>query len=244
MDKCKITWMGHSSIEVRINERVVLFDPWIEDNPQCSLKLNEVKNVDVVCVTHGHRDHLGDSLEIVKQTGAKLICSPEIGNYARRKGIKLDEDSYTLNIGGSWKSDAFTITMVNAIHTSDIMGDEFKRDGTIMAGSGCCGYILDPTEGPSIYYSGDTAVFSDMALIRDIYRPKVAIFTVGGRFNMGVREAAYAAAFVLPEYVIAIHHGSFPDQMLDLDELAAEMRIRAPWAQLVRIQPGESLEYP
>lgn len=243
MEKCIITWLGHSSIEVKINKHAILFDPWIEGNPQCSLKLKDIEKVSLVCVTHGHIDHLGDSLEIVKQTGAKLICSPEIGNYAHRKGVELNEDSYTLNIGGSWKSDNLTITMVNAVHTSDIMGEEFRKDRTIMPGSGCCGYILDPAEGPIIYYSGDTAVFGDMALIRDLYRPKIAIFTVGGRFNMGVREAAYAAAFVLPEYVIAVHHGSFPDQMLDLEDLADEMKIRAPWVQLVRIQPGENFEY-
>ena len=93
-----------------------------------------------------------------------------------------------------------------------------------------------------IYYSGDTGVFGDMAIIRDLYRPGVAIFTVGGKYNMGVREAAYAAALVLPEHLIAIHHGTFPDQMLDFEDFTAETRIRAPKVQVVRIEPGESFE--
>ena len=244
MGKTRITWLGHSSIEVKSNGNVIFLDPWIEENPKCSLTLGEIKKANVVCVTHGHIDHLGDSLEIVKQTGAKLICSPEIGFYADRKGLTYDEASYPLNVGGSWKSDAFRVTMVNAIHTSDIMGEEFQKDGTIMPGSGCCGYILTLAEGPVIYYSGDTGVFGDMAIIRDLYRPQVAIFTVGGKYNMDAREAAYAAALVLPEYLIAIHHGTFPDQMLDLDQLASEMKIRAPRVELVDIQPGASFEYP
>ena len=244
MRKTNIRWLGHSSIAVESNGHIIFFDPWIEDNPKCSLKLSEIKKASVVCVTHGHIDHLGDSLDIVKQTGAKLVCSPEIGFYADRKGFKYNEDSYPLNIGGSWKGDAFTITMVHADHTSDIMGEEFKTDGTIMPGSGCCGYILELTDGPTIYYSGDTGVFGDMALIRDLYRPNIAIFTVGGKYNMGVREAAYAAALVLPDYVMAVHHGTFEDQMLDLDNLASEMKVRAPRVQLVRIEPGENFACP
>jgi L-ascorbate metabolism protein UlaG (beta-lactamase superfamily) len=243
MAKTKIIWLGHSSVEVTSNGNDIFFDPWIEENPTCSLELSQIKKPSAVCVTHGHIDHLGDSLKIVKQTGAKLVCSPEIGFYADQKGVAYDEGSYPLNVGGSWKSEGFTVIMVNAVHTSDIMGEEFQKDGTIMAGSGCCGYVLDLEDGPSIYYSGDTGVFGDMALIRDLYRPQVAIFTVGGKYNMGAREAAYAAGLVLPEYVIAIHHGTFPDQMLDLDHLASEMAIRAPRAKLVRIQPGESFEY-
>jgi len=233
MSKTKITWLGHASIEVKSNEHVIFFDP---------LKLDEIKKANAVCVTHGHIDHLGDSVQIVKQTGAKLICSPEIAYYADGKGVKYDEASYPLNIGGSWKTNAFTITMVNAAHTSDIMGEEFQKNRTIIPGSGCCGYVLSLADGPIIYYSGDTGVFGDMAIIRDLYRPTVAIFTVGGKYNMGFREAAYAAGLVLPEYLIAIHHGTFPNQMLNLDKLAAEMAIRAPRVQLVYIQPGESFE--
>jgi L-ascorbate metabolism protein UlaG (beta-lactamase superfamily) len=244
MGKAKITWLGHSSLQVEFGGHVIFLDPWIEENPTCSLALDDIQQASAVCVTHGHIDHLGDSLKIVGQTGAMLVCSPEIGFYADRKGITYDEGSYPLNIGGSWTTESFKITMVSADHTSDIMGDEYTEDGTIMPGSGCVGYVLDFAHGPSVYYSGDTGVFGDMAIIRDLYRPEVAIFTVGGKYNMGVREAAYAASLVLPEYLIATHHGTFPDQMLDFDEFASELKTRAPKVRLLRLEPGESFQYP
>ena len=244
MSHTQITWLGHSSIKVQAAENVIYFDPWIEENPKCSLRLEEITAATAVCVTHGHRDHLGDAIPIVKQTQAKLLCSPEIGFYAASRGLPYNEASFPLNIGGSWRTEAFTITMVHADHTSDIMGPDFAETGVLLPGSGCCGYVLDLTEGPCIYYSGDTGVFGDMALIRDLYRPQVAVCTVGGKYNMGAREAAYAASFILPEYLLAIHHGTFPDQMLDLDQLAAEMAIRAPRVQLIALEPGDSFECP
>jgi len=244
MEKTKIYWLGHASIKIEINDQVIFLDPWIDNNPKCSLKLKDIKKADIVCVTHGHDDHLGDSLQIVKQTGAKLVCSPEIGFYADKKGIKYDEGSRPLNIGGSWKSSKLTVTMVEAVHTSDIMGEEFKSKGIIIPGSGCCGYILDIMEGPTIYYSGDTGVFGNMAIIRDLYRPDIAILTMGGKYNMGLREGAYASSLILPEYIIPIHHGTFEDQVLNMDQLESELNVRAPKVKLVRVQPGEFFEYP
>jgi len=242
MDKAKVTWLGHASIQVESKGQTIFFDPWIEKNPKCPLKLDDIRQATAVCVTHGHDDHIGDSFQIVKQTGAKLICSPEIGFYAHNKGIRYDEESYPLNIGGSWETDDFILTMVVADHTSEIFGEEFQKDGTVMPGSGATGYVLRLANGPSIYYSGDTGVFGDMAIIRDLYSPDLAICTVGGKYNMGYREAAYAASLILPEVFIPIHHGTFDNQMLDLERLEKEMNVRAPKVRLVRLAPGESFE--
>jgi L-ascorbate metabolism protein UlaG (beta-lactamase superfamily) len=228
---------------VEANGQTIFFDPWLETNPKCKLKLKDIHQATAVCVTHGHDDHIGDSLQLVKQTGAKLICSPEIGIYAAHKGIPYDEASYPLNIGGSWETEWFTVTMVVADHTSEILGEEFQKDGTVVPGSGATGYVLQLVNGPSIYYSGDTGVFGDMALIRDLYAPELAICTVGGKYNMGYREAAYAASLILPQVLIPIHHGTFPNQKLSFDRLETEMKVRAPKVRLVRLQPGESFEF-
>jgi len=242
MEKARITWLGHASIKVEANGASILFDPWVTDNPASPISLEQIQKADAVCVTHGHVDHIGDSIEIVRRTGAPLICSPEIGYYAERHGIKYDEASVPLNIGGSWNTDRFTITMVSAVHTSEIMGEEWKRDGTVMPGSGSVGYVLAIQEGPSIYYAGDTGVFGDMAIIRDLYHPEVAILPVGGKYNMGVREAGYAVSLLCPQCVVPIHYDTFPNQKLDLARLEEEIRVRSPQVKLVHWKPGEICE--
>jgi len=244
VDPVKITWLGHASIRIESRGRVFYFDPWIRDNPACRMGIEEITHADAVCVTHGHDDHLGDSIEIVKKTGGTLVCSPEIGFYAHRNGIEYDRGSYPLNIGGSWLGEGFSLTMVNALHTAEILGDEFKKDWTPVAGSGSVGYVLAFDGGPSVYYAGDTGVFGDMALIRELYGPHVAIMPVGGKYNMGHREAAYAAALVHPRLFLPIHFDTFPNQRLDFAKLLEEVRMRAPHVTVGRWRPGESVEYP
>ena len=97
MSKVKITWLGHASIKVEQGGNTILFDPWIRENPACPINIEQIEKADAVCVTHGHNDHIGDSIEIVKKTGALLICSPEIAFYAERHGIIYDEKSIPMN---------------------------------------------------------------------------------------------------------------------------------------------------
>jgi L-ascorbate metabolism protein UlaG (beta-lactamase superfamily) len=123
------------------------------------------------------------------------------------------------------------------------MGEEWKKDGTIMPGSGSVGYVIEFKEGPSIYYGGDTGVFGDMSIIRDLYSPDIAILPVGGKYNMGYREAGYAASLIHPKYFIPIHYDTFPNQKLNLNKLLEEIKVRAPHVEVVRWKPGEAFEY-
>ena len=97
MQKAKITWLGHASVSVEFGDDVVYFDPWLDDNPACPIKRHDVAKATAICPTHGHIDHLGDSFQLIKQTGATLICTPEIGFYADSKGLKEGKEVYGLN---------------------------------------------------------------------------------------------------------------------------------------------------
>ncbi len=195
-------------------------------------------------MTHGHDDHLGDAIEIVKATGAPLICTPEIGFYAARHGIAVRRSG--LHAAECWRKLAHGPVHAhhgNAVHTSEILGYEYARDKTVMPGAGSVGFVIEFKDGPSIYYGGDTGVFSDMAIIRDLYSPDIAILPVGGKYNMGIREAGYAASLVHPKIFIPIHFDTFPNQKQDLDRLEEEIHVRAPHVELVRWKPGDTWEY-
>jgi L-ascorbate metabolism protein UlaG (beta-lactamase superfamily) len=147
MEKTNITWLGHASVSLDFNGNVIYFDPWLDENPVSTLKTNEVDMATAICVTHGHIDHIGDSFQLIRQTGANLICTPEIGFYADSKGLREGEEVYCLNTGGSWRQGDFTITMVPASHTSEIMGEGWI-DGPIQPGSGAVGFVVERKNGP------------------------------------------------------------------------------------------------
>jgi len=237
----RITWLGHGSFKIETETgKIIYLDPWIEGNPACQIGLNAITKADIVCVTHGHIDHIGDSIEIVKKTGAVFIGTPELGFYARKNGVPTEGGELCpLNIGGSCIIKGVKIIMTNAVHTSDIMVSETN----VVAGSGACGYVIVTEGNMRIYFAGDTGVFGDMRLISDLYAPHIAIMPVGGKYNMGVKEAAYAAYLVKPEIFIPMHYGTFPDQKADIEKLKELVNAWAPFTKVVALKPGESFEY-
>jgi L-ascorbate metabolism protein UlaG (beta-lactamase superfamily) len=239
-----ITWLGHGSwLMVTPKDTIIYLDPWIEGNPACPTKLDEIQKADLVCVTHGHSDHLGNAIEIVHNTGATLVTLPEVAAYCSNHGIPYDQNGGCLHTGGSIVQKDVTIRAVYALHTSDIMGKEFAENNVLMPGSGCCGMIIEPEGGAGVYFAGDTGVFGDMALIGHLYRPKVAILPVGGKYTMGVREAAYAMELLGSEVLIPGHYNTFPSQMADIEELKRHMALRCPQTQVWVMKPGETVEF-
>ena len=193
-----------------------------------------------MCVTHGHSDHLGNAIEIVRRTGATLVTIPEVAAYCSTHGIPYDDNGGTVHTGGSILQKDLTIHAVYALHTSDIMGKEYAEENRLMAGSGACGMVLAPDGGQPIYFAGDTGLFGDMRLIGDLHAPKVAVLPVGGKYTMGVREAAYAMELLGSPVLIPGHYDTFPNQRADLGELARHLAVRAPRSALVALKPGES----
>ena len=183
-----LTYLGHSCILCEGSKRI-LIDPFIPsgDTPPDS---------DIVCVTHAHSDHLGETVNLRRPT----IAPNELAKYLIQKGVPAE----ALNIGGGTVIDGVSITMVQAIHSSWL---EDAGDGYY--GGPATGYVIR-MDGISIYHAGDTALFSDMKLIRDLYHPDVALLPIGGRFTMGPDEAMIAASYIGAPLVIPIHYNTWP----------------------------------
>jgi len=236
-----ITWLGHGSWRLDTPAGTVCYlDPWITGNPRCPITLDDIDAADLVCVTHGHSDHLGNAIELVHKTEATLVTLPEVAAYCSNYGIPYDHNGGTLHTGGSVKQKDVRIHAVYALHHSDIMGKEYREHNELMPGSGTCGMILTPDGGESVYFAGDTGIFGDMELIGKLYAPKVAVLPIGGKYTMGVREAAYALELLRCPVMIPGHYNTFPGNQADTDDLIAQVAVRAPAAQVVLLQPGES----
>ena len=239
--KQTITWLGHGSWRMTTPQGTILYlDPWIVGNPTCPITLDDIDKADLVCVTHGHNDHLGNAIEIVHKTGATLVTLPEVATYCSNYGIPYDDHGGTLHTGGSIKQRDVLIRAVFALHSSDIMGQEYDQRNEVKPGCGACGMVMTPDGGETVYFAGDTGVFGDMALIGKLYAPKVAVLPVGGKYTMGAMEAAYAMELLGSAVLIPGHYNTFPSNHCDTDELTRLVAVRAPRAQVVVLKPGES----
>jgi L-ascorbate metabolism protein UlaG (beta-lactamase superfamily) len=240
MAKQSIQWVGHGSWKmISPKGTVVYVDPWIVGNPVCKITLEDTKDAQVVIVTHGHDDHIGNSIEICKASGATLVTIPEIAIYADKHGIPYDTGGGAVHVGGSIKVHDLVIHCVYALHHSDIWGYEYQKDKTIVTGSGCSGMVVEPEGGKTVYFAGDTGVFLDMGLIADLYRPHVSILPVGDKYVMGLRETAYAAKLLKSPVIIPGHYNTFPAIRQDTDALKKLVADSAPDTKLVVLQPSE-----
>lgn len=159
----KLTWLGHSTFRIETPEgKTAYVDPWIGGNPMCPEKEKDVKKADVLICTHGHFDHIGDAVDVAKKHGSTVVGIYELCIWMEKKGVK---QIAPMNKGGTQKVAEVKITMVHAVHSCGIQdGDQ------IVYGGEACGYVLEFSNGVKIYHAGDTSVFGDMAIIRDLIR--------------------------------------------------------------------------
>jgi L-ascorbate metabolism protein UlaG (beta-lactamase superfamily) len=226
----KLTWLGHSTFRVETPAgKVVLIDPWVMGNPKCPEAEKKVKRVDVMLCTHGHFDHIGDAVEIAKQHNPVVVGIFELCAWMEKKGAKVTSP---MNKGGSQTVGDIKVTMVHADHSCGISdGDE------IVYGGEACGYVIEFDNGVKIYHAGDTAVFGDMAIIRELYAPDIAMLPIGDHFVMSPREAAYACGLLKAKTVIPMHYGTFPV----LTGTPAELRKLVSSLEIVEMKPGVTL---
>jgi L-ascorbate metabolism protein UlaG (beta-lactamase superfamily) len=226
----KLTWLGHATFRIRTPKgTTILVDPWVTGNPVCPDSEKDVKKVDVMLITHGHGDHIGDAVEIAKAHNPKVVGIPELCGWLRKKGVKQLAE---MNKGGTQHVEDIKVTMVHADHSCGILdGDTFVYGGE------ACGYVIEFENGVKIYHAGDTNVFGDMAIIRDLYAPKIAMLPIGDHYTMSPREAAYACNLLKAETVIPMHFGSFPVLTGRPDALGKLVK----GIEVLEMKPGETI---
>jgi len=229
MAKVKITWLGHSAFLFEA-EKKVLIDPFISGNPKAPCSPEDL-DPDIIAVTHGHADHLGDTIEIGARAGCRIISIHEVANYIKSKGVFAEG----MNKGGTVDVDGITFTMTEALHSSSIDASGFSFDG------GCPAGFVIGIGGHTIYHAGDTGVFGDMQLIRELYEPEIAFLPIGDKFTMGIKEAVKAVELIKPKIVIPMHYSTFDVIEQDPEKFKRAVEAKVD-TKVIIMKPGEALE--
>lgn len=194
-------WLGHSAFKfVSPKGNIIYVDPFLKDNPSTPDELKEVEKADFILLTHGHEDHVGDTLEIAESTGCKVVGIVELIGLLTDKGLSEDQ-AVAFNKGGTVRFDDFSVTMVSANHSSSFDG-KYAGDPA--------GLILSFEDDLCIYHMGDTNIFTDLTLYGELYEPHMVLAPIGDHFTMGPQEAAYAVEMVNPNLAVPIHYGTWP----------------------------------
>ncbi len=220
----RVKWLSHAGFEIEIGGKKVLIDPWLTGNPLARNKPDEFKDANLILVTHDHSDHLGDAIEIAKVSGATFIGIHELSVYASSQGVK---NTIGMNIGGTVDFENLRITMVPAIHSCN-------------RGSPA-GYIIRSGD-EAVYHAGDTALFGDMALIGELYKPKIAMLPIGGHYTMGPEEAVKAVELIKPRIVIPMHYNTFPVIKQDPIRFAEMVKKRISSVKVLIAEIGKWIE--
>ncbi len=195
----KISYHGHAVVKIETNGKTILIDPFLTGNPLTDLSV-ETESPDYIILTHGHADHVGDTVELAKKKDALVIAMVELADFLSTKGVR----THGMNIGGSFKFEFGKVKLTQAFHSTGYM------EGENIVYLGMPAGILLTIEEKIIYHAGDTGLFSDMKLIGDRHQPDVAFLPIGDNFTMGPDDAAYAAQLLRAKMVVPIHYNTFP----------------------------------
>jgi L-ascorbate metabolism protein UlaG (beta-lactamase superfamily) len=212
----EITWLGHATFKFRLeNGEVIVCDPWLDEKANPVAAKHQFDRIDYILVSHGHFDHLGSVVPLAKQFGATVVGMVELCQWVESKGVKKTSG---MNKGGRQAIGSAQVTMTHALHSAGIFDD-----GKMLYGGEPAGFVIHLPDRRNIYFAGDTAVFSDMSLIRELYHPELALLPIGDHYTMGPDQAALACRLLQPKRVIPMHYGTFPILTGTPQQLAAKL---------------------
>jgi len=228
----RITWLGHATVLVQTAQGInILIDPFMAHNPKYPQDFVLPSKIHYILLTHGHGDHISDAVPVAKKHGSAVVAIYELADYIAGKGVT---DTIGMNLGGTVALEGVTATMVEAKHSSGAADDA----GTHYVGV-ATGFVIEPAGGPVLYHAGDTAVFGDMKLIHELYKPMIAMLPIGDFYTMGPKEAAMACRLLQPETVLPIHWGTFPPLKGTPEKLA---ELVGSGVKVVSWKPGDVYE--
>ncbi|TYR82161.1 metal-dependent hydrolase [Priestia megaterium] len=208
-----VSYHGHSVVKIETGGKTLLIDPFITGNQLTDLKADDVK-ADVILLTHGHNDHVGDTIDIAKRNDALVIAIAELATYLSWKGVRV----HPMSIGGSYTFDFGTVKLTQAFHGSSYTEEENQQ----IIYTGMPAGLLLTIDGKTIYHAGDTALYSDMKLLSK-YNPDLAFLPIGDNFTMGPEDAVTAAEWINPKLVVPIHYNTFPVIKQDPSQFIASL---------------------
>lgn len=213
----EITYLGHSAFEIKTNNNTILIDPFLICSPHY-----DYSNVTDIFVTHGHGDHLGSAIEISKQTGAQITCIFELANYCSTQGANAN------GIGlGAWLNFAFgKVIFLPAFHSSSTPNGIY---------TGCPTGILFEIENKRFFHAGDTALNSEMKLLKELYKPDITMLPIGGTFTMDIEHATIAAEWIGANTVIPMHYNTFDAIKANVNEFADKIQMQNKQIKIMNI---------